>query len=110
MQTFLEFLHGDGWKKPLLPADDKVTATVVRSGQGGGSVPTWRSTTTIPSHQRLMLVLAAAGPLGISHKDLAAQIDLDGGTLNDLLSALVRSGEIAVTQTKDGHRVYKRLL
>ena len=78
MQSFLEFLHGDNWTKPLLPDDSKVMRRIVRSGQEKGGVPTWRSTTTIPAHQRLMMVLWAAGPQGISHTDLAAQIDLDG--------------------------------
>ena len=110
MQSFLEFLHGDGWKKPLLPDNRKVTARVVRSAQEKGSVPTWRSTITIPSHQRLMMVLRAAGPQGIGHSDLAAQIQLDGDLLNDLLAALARSGEIAVSQTQDGRRVYRRLI
>ncbi len=110
MQTFVEFLHGDHWNRPLLPDDRKATARVVRSGQAGGGVPAWRSTVTIPSHQRLMQVLGAAGPQGVSHADLAAQIDLDGGTLNDLLNALIRGGEVAMSQTKDGQRVYRRLI
>ena len=69
MQTFFEFLHGDGWKKPLLPANNNaVTARIIRSGQQGntrsdlgtfpdGQTNAWRSTTKMPSHQLLMLIL-----------------------------------------------------
>ncbi len=48
MQTFLEFLHGDGWEKPIqAPEDNKLISLIVRSGQRGvtrselGSAVTW---------------------------------------------------------------------
>ena len=122
MQTFFEFLHGDGWKKPLLPANNNaVTARIIRSGQQGntrsdlgtfpdGQTNAWHSTTKMPSHQRLMLILSGAGPQGMTHADIASMLNLDAKVLDDLLDALARAGEIAVSQTKDGRRVYRRLI
>jgi DNA-binding MarR family transcriptional regulator len=69
----------------------------------------WRSTTTVPSHQRLMQVLAAAGGAGLTRAEIGGLIDLDNGTLDDLLNALIRGGEVAMSHTKDGRRIYCRL-
>ena len=103
MQTFREFLHSNDWKKPLLPDLTKAMRKVVRSGQVGGTVA---STTTIPSHQQLMLVLGQAGARGLSRREITGLVDVDGKVLEDLLSALVRSAEIGVYQRNDGQRVY----
>ena len=108
MQSFLEFLHGDGWRKPLLPDVNKATRKIVRKGQQANDK--CRSTTTIPAHQQLMLVLARAGARGLARAEISGLVDLDGQVLEDLLAALVRSGEIAMSQGKDGQRVYKRLI
>jgi hypothetical protein len=107
MQTFLEFLHGDNWKKPLLPDDSKVIRKIVRSGQQ--AIDTSGSTTTIPSHQLLMLALAQAGQRGLCRAEISGLVDLDGQVLDELLSALTKSGELAVSQMY-GQRVYRRLL
>jgi hypothetical protein len=106
MLTFKEFLHSNDWKKPLFPRDDKVVRKIVRSGQVGGTVD---STTTIPSHQKLMLALARAGQRGLSRAEISGMVDLDGQVLEDLLAALVRAAEISVS-TIDGQRVYRRLI
>ncbi len=104
MITFSEFLHGDNWKKPLLPDLTKAMARVIRSGQASGTVD---STTTIPSHQELMIALARAGQRGLSRSEISGLVDLDGKVLEDLLAALVRSGELALFQRNDGQRVYR---
>ena len=64
----------------------------------------------MPSHQLLMMVLAGAGPQGMTHADIAGMLNLDSATLDDLLDALAKSGEIAVSRTADGRRVYRRLI
>lgn len=106
MQTFHEFLHSDDRTKPLLPDLNKATRKIVRGQQANAS----RSTTIIPSHQRLMIVLARAGARGLTRSELSGLVDLEGDTLNDLLTALIKSGEIAVSQGSDGKRVYRRLV
>ena len=108
MITFSEFLHGDHWTKPLLPDLSKATARIVRKGQHANDK--LRSTITIPSHQQLMLVLARAGARGLTRVEIAGLVDLDGQVLEELLAALVRSAEIAMTPTNDGQRVYRRLV
>jgi DNA-binding MarR family transcriptional regulator len=70
----------------------------------------WRSTIKIPSHQRLMQALAAAGPTGMTLADISGLADLEYQTLTDLLDALTRAGEITVSQTRDGQRSYRRVL
>jgi len=108
MISFLEFLHGDGWQKPLLPDLTKAMTRIVRSTQHANDK--LRGTTTIPSHQQLMLVLARAGARGLSRAEISGLVDLESDTLNDLLDALMRSGELALSQRTDGQRVYRRLL
>ena len=46
----------------------------------------------------------------MTHADIASMLNLDAKVLDDLLNALARAGEIAVSQTKDGRRVYRRLI
>lgn len=104
MISFQEFLHGDNWKKPLLPDLTKATAKIVRKGQQANDE--LRSTTTIPSHQKLMMALARAGTRGLTRVELGSLLDLDGQVLEDLLAALVRAAEISVSQRTDGQRVY----
>ena len=70
----------------------------------------WRSTTKVPAHQRLMQALAAAGPMGMTLRDLRGISGLEYDTLTDLLDALTRAGEISLSQTRDGQRLYRRLL
>ncbi len=107
MMTFTEFLHGDNWKKPLLPDLTKATRKIVRDNQQANDK--LRSTTTIPSHQMLMIALARAGARGLTRVELGGLLDLDGQVLEDLLAALVRAAEISVSQT-NGQRVYRRLV
>ena len=57
MITFRGFLHGDNWKKPLLPDLTKATGKIIRSGQQG-AVADWQAA---PPHQKLMMALARAG-------------------------------------------------
>ena len=106
MQTFQEFLHGDNWTKPLLPDLTKAMVRIVRDNQHAQDK--LRSTTTIPSHQKLMMALAQAGRRGLSRAEITGLVDLDSGTLNDLLDALVRAAEISVF-TISGHRVYRAI-
>ena len=47
-----------------------------------------------PASQQLMLVLTGAGPLGITHADPAAILNLDTKVLDNLLDALIRGGEV----------------
>jgi len=94
MQTFLEFLH---------------------SGQQGAfpdwsMARDWRTVQAAPPHQKMMLALARAGARGLSRAEIAGLVDLDSDTLNELLNALVRGGELAMFTTTDGRRVYRRLL
>lgn len=70
----------------------------------------WRSTTKIPSHQRLMQALAAAGPTGMTLTNISGLVGLEYETLTDLLDALTRAGEITVSQTRDGQRLYRRVI
>ncbi len=104
MQTFLEFLHGDGWTKPLLPDLDKAIRKIVRDNQQDAS-QSWQAA---PPHQKLMLALARAGARGLTRVEIAGLVDLDGQVLEQLLAALVRSAEISVS-TIDGQRVYRLL-
>ena len=106
MMTFMEFLHGDDWTRPLLPDLNKAMRKIVRSGQATGTVD---STTTFPPHQHLLLLLSRVGARGLSRAEISKLVDLDRDTLNDLLAALVGSAEIAVSQTSDGRRVYRLL-
>jgi hypothetical protein len=106
MITFAEFLHGDNWTKPILPDLTKAMTRIIRSGQASGTVD---STTAIPSHQRLMMALAKAGSRGLTRAEISGLVDLDGRVLDDLLSALVRSAEVAISQGNDGRRVYRLL-
>jgi len=62
-----------------------------------------------PPHQALMLALARAGQRGLSYEDICGLVDLDTQLLAQLLTALVRSGEIALVRTSNGH-VYRRLI
>ncbi len=104
MMTFLEFLHGDNWKKPLLPDLTKATRKIVRDTQQAKDKLC--GTITIPSHQMLVMALARAGTRGLSRAELGSLVDLDGQVLEDLLAALVRAAEISVSQT-NGQRVYR---
>ena len=70
----------------------------------------WRSTVKLPATQKLMLILAGAEPQGMTHADIAAMLELDRDVLDQLLSSLVRSGEISMTRTRDGQRLYRRLM
>jgi DNA-binding IclR family transcriptional regulator len=70
----------------------------------------WRSTIKVPSHQRLMQALAAAGPTGMTLAHIGGLVGLEYETLTDLLDALTRAGEISVSQAQDGQRLYRRLL
>jgi len=106
MISFLEFLHGDTWIKPLLPDVDKAVRKIVRSGQQDAS-QSWQ---TAPPHQLLMIALARAGQRGLSRAEISGLVDLESDTLDDLLDALVRSAEIGVSQRTDGQRVYRRLI
>lgn len=64
----------------------------------------------LPSHQRLMVALGWAGREGMTHSEIASLVDLSPKTLQALLNALARSGEVSVFQRTDGTRVYRRLL
>lgn len=115
MQTFLEFLHGDGWERPLTTPTEYEDLAKIAGSDHRGAFPdwqrdAWRATITLSPSQRLMLILAGAGQQGVPHGDLSAMLKLDGDTLNDLLGALVRGGEISVSTTRDGHRLYRRLI
>jgi len=110
MQTFIEFLHASGWQKPLLPDLTKAMTRIIRKGQQGFPDWDWRTAQIAPPHHKLMLVLARAGTRGLSRAELSGLIDLEGETLDDLLAALVRSGEVGVSTTTDGRRVYRRLI
>ena len=115
MPTFERFLHGDGWKHPLdAPETNPQFAQIVGSGQRGKfpdfQRDAWRTTITLSPSQRLMLILAGAGPRGVSHADLAAMIDLDAKALDELLDALIRGGQVAMSMTRGGRRVYRRLI
>jgi hypothetical protein len=107
MITFQEFLHSDNWKKPLLPDLTKAMARIVRSGQQGYPDGNWRTAQIAPPHQKLMLALARAGQRGLTRVEIAGLVDLDGKVLEELLAALVRSGEIGLFQV-NGQRVYRR--
>ena len=102
--TFQEFLHSDNWKKPLLPDLNKATRKIAQRGQQAKV-----STTTIPAHQKLMMALGRAGARGLARSEISGLVNLDGKTLEDLLAALVRGGEIGVFQV-NGQRVYRRLV
>jgi DNA-binding MarR family transcriptional regulator len=112
MTSFREFLHGDNWKKPLLPDLTKAMVRITQSGQGGSKYPDsyWRTAQIAPPHQKLMMALARAGARGLTRGEITGLVDLDSGTLNDVVNALVRSGELEVSQGTDGQRVYRRLI
>ena len=56
-----------------------------------------------------MMALAKAGSRGLTRAEISGLVDLDGRVLDDLLSALVRSAEVAISQGNDGRRVYRLL-
>jgi hypothetical protein len=69
----------------------------------------WTLMKSLPAHQRLMLLVGWAGRLGMSRGEIGSMVDLPADTLDDLLDALVRSGEIALSVER-GYRVYRRLM
>lgn len=52
----------------------------------------------MPECDRLLQVVTAAGQRGISRVDLGQEIQLDRETLDDLISAFVRLGQITIMQ------------
>ncbi|MGO8751957.1 MAG: hypothetical protein ACLQNE_38935 [Thermoguttaceae bacterium] len=64
---------------------------------------------SLPAHQRLMLLLGWAGRLGMHRGEIGTLVDLPAETLDGLLDALVRSGELSLSVER-GFRVYRRLL
>jgi hypothetical protein len=104
--SFQEFLHGDGWTKPLQPDLDKAIRKVVRDNQQANAK--LRGATVIPDHQKLMLALAQAGQRGLTRAEIGGLVDLDAKVLEELLAALVRSTEIGIVQRTDGQRVFRR--
>jgi hypothetical protein len=60
----------------------------------------------IPQADRVMVLIRQAGPQGISRGGIGGQIDLDKETLDDLLAALVNSGQAVLTRER-GLDVYR---
>jgi DNA-binding IclR family transcriptional regulator len=69
----------------------------------------WKLMKSLPAHQRLMLLLGWAGRLGMHRGEIGSMVDLPADTLDGLLDALVRSGELSLTNER-GYRIYRRLL
>ena len=55
-------------------------------------------TKRMPECDRLLQVVSAAGPRGISRNELGQEIQLDPDMLDELLAAFHRLGQIAITQ------------
>lgn len=76
--------------------------------------PDWlldrKTANILPAHQRVMALLSMSGTGGMPYSSLAQLSKLPPRELRALLDALVRSGEVAVTRTKDDVPVYRRLI
>ena len=60
----------------------------------------------IPDATELAIVIARSGAAGMSRDDLGAALQISPETLEDLLSALVASGQVAVVKV-NGQLVYR---
>ena len=69
----------------------------------------WALMKSVPDHQKVMLLLGWAGRLGMHRGEIGSLVDLPAETLDGLLYALVRSGEVSLTNER-GYRVYRRLM
>ena len=75
------------------------------------SSQSWKTAQIAAPHQKLMLALARAGQdVDLTRAEIAGLVDLERVTLDDLLVALVRSGELALSHGNGGQRVYRRLI
>jgi len=70
----------------------------------------WSIAQIVPPHQKLMLALARAGKRGLSRGEIAGLVALENDTLDELLAALVNCGELSLSNTTDGRRVFRRLI
>jgi hypothetical protein len=59
-----------------------------------------------PAAERLALVVAAAGPAGVSLDDLSSSLDLPPENLRDILRALTATGHV-VAVSVGGNLVYR---
>jgi hypothetical protein len=80
MLTFVEFLHGDTWRKPIKPPEDNaVIAMIVKSGLRG-----------------------------VTRSELGSAIDMPSKILDELLDMLVRNAWVTVRWDGENH-VYRTL-
>ncbi len=69
----------------------------------------WALFKTLPDHQKVMLALGWAARLGMHRGEIGSLLGLPAETLDELLDALVRSGELSL-RYEGGYRVYRRLM
>jgi hypothetical protein len=59
----------------------------------------------VPHADRLLLLIQQAGSAGIPEGQLRSQVELPKRLVDDLLAALVQTGQVAVVE-REGRRVY----